>query len=198
MATSDLMRCLLTVSTERHRRVALTLRFSAPQVAKAVGMSRQHLREWIDSRCAPLRLSTRRAPDSLASSRPAAPPDLTPSSTFAQDPKPAVGHEACRMVAARAKPGDRGAELSQSRHIVRRCVLHTRPSPLFGESLFLTTCDHVRRAGATPEPGKTERAPACACGASASPAHWHAPLLTARQHAAHPPAAQPRKRKGHR
>lgn len=176
MATSDLMRCLLTVSTERHRRVALTLRFSAPQVAKAVGMSRQHLREWIDSRCAPLRLSTRRAPDSLATSRPAAPADLTPSSTFAQDPKPAVGHEACRMVAARAKPGDRGAELSQSRHIVRRCVLHTRPSPLFGESLFLTTCDHVRRAGATPEPGKTERAPACACGAPASPAHWHAPL----------------------
>ena len=51
------------------------------------------------------------------------------------------------------------------------------PSPPHGEkSLFLTTRDHLLRTGATPEPGKTERAPACACGAPASPAHWHAPL----------------------
>ena len=45
----------LTVSTERHRHAALTLRPTPLQVAKAVGMSRQQLREWIDSRCAPLR-----------------------------------------------------------------------------------------------------------------------------------------------
>ena len=110
---------------------------------------------------------------------------------FAQNPKPAVGHEACRVAAARAKPGDRGAEQSQPRHIICRCVRPAThpPSALsspHGESPFLTPVITCGAQGQLLSRARlsVRRHVTCTCGASASPAHGHAPLLTARQHAA--------------
>ena len=76
-------------------------------------MSKQHLREWIDSRCASVH-----TPALLACSR--AEPSLSSS---AQHAKPTVGHQARRLAAARAESRDRAEQYIEGLFDCRRATV---------------------------------------------------------------------------
>ena len=122
----------LTVSTERHRHAALTLRLLPCRLRRPSACPGNTCANGSTHGARPSDDRHERACRELLilSLPPGFPPLLIrpPLLVFTQHPKPAVGHEACRVAAARAKPGDRGAEQSQSRHVIRRCVRPaTRP-----------------------------------------------------------------------